>query len=77
MAKRENIENIAKQDSENRRLQGLKKKEYISTMIQTNFRIDPDVKEALQEHFKGKGLSFGSGIRMVLMEYIKLNGVEV
>jgi len=77
MANRSNIEEHARKDAEETRIQGLKKKVYESAMTQTNFRLDPDTKDALANHFKERGLSMGSGIRMIIMDYVKMNGVEL
>lgn len=77
MAKRKNIEQIALDDAEKREFKPIEKKIDTSTMVQTNFRIDPDFKISLTKHFKTKGLAFGSGVRMVLMDYMKKNGVEI
>ncbi len=35
------------------------------------------LKEALREHFDGMGLDLSGGVRMVLIQYLKANGVSI
>ena len=39
--------------------------------------LDRIRKEALEEHFKERGLNFSNGVRMVLYDYMEKNGVEL
>ena len=44
-------------------------------MIVKNVRLPRDVWDALQEHFRARGLKAGTGIRHVIMEYLQDQGV--
>jgi hypothetical protein len=39
--------------------------------------LDRMRKEALEEHFKERGLNFSNGVRMVLYDYLEKNGIEL
>ena len=75
---RVSAEERARQDGNRRDTTTISKSEKsINTtqLIQTNFRINPDVKKALADHFKKKGLSVGSGIRFIIMDYVRKEGI--
>ena len=39
--------------------------------------LDRIRKEALEKHFRERGLNFFNGVRMVLYDYIEKNGIEL
>ena len=52
---------------------GLKKK---GAMKQHNFRMSDADYQELKLHFEDKGLSVGSGIRMIIYEYMDANNLR-
>lgn len=36
-----------------------------------SFMMEPTIKRRLKEHFESKGLSWGAGLRSVIIEYMK------
>jgi hypothetical protein len=73
-SKRASLQQVINNDMDNR---VLKKKTSTQRekMTQHNFRMQPSKYELLTAYFQSKGISVGQGIRMVLTEYAKKNGV--
>lgn len=46
------------------------------TLILTAFRIGQRKRDLLRDHFADRGLELGTGIRLVLYEYMKREGIR-
>ncbi len=40
-----------------------------------SFMLEPTIKDLLLANFKSKGLSWGTGLRVIIMQYLKSEGV--